>query len=339
MRTTFLVLGLALALAAQSAMAEPAYRLAKTTPLGAPDRWDYVVFDGETGRVYAAHGDRLAVLDARSGDLVGQVEGIAGGAHGVGVSLATNQGFTDDGSNGAAVVFDLKTLKITARIPTDKDADGIAVDRVSGKVFIVNGDPASLSVIDPRTDTLAATIKVGETMEYAASDGQGAVFVAGKEKRDVVKIDVGTDTVVAHWPTPDCASPHGLAIDRAGRRLFMGCLNARMMVIDANTGHVVAELPIGRGSDAVAFDAGRKRVFSSNGLDGTISVFQQAGPDIYTPLEPVRTKISARTMDVDRTTGRLFVLAADLAAPTAPGAKPRPEPGTLTMMAFDPVGP
>ena len=286
MRVRYLAMGMALAFAAQSAMADPAYTLAKTTPLGAPDRWDYVVFNGETGRVYAAHGDKLAVLDARSGALVAQIDGIAGGTHGVGISQATNQGFTDDGLNGQAIAFDLKTLKITRRIAADKDADGIAVDKVTGHLFIIEGDPASISVLDPQTDAVAATIKVGETMEYAASDDQGALFVAGKEKRDVVKIDTRTNKVVAHWPIQDCVSPHGLAMDRANRRLFIGCINALMMVVDADNGQVVASLAIGKGSDAVAFDPERKRVFSSNGADGTISVFQQMGPDTYKPLDP-----------------------------------------------------
>ena len=338
MRVGYLALGMALALAAQSAMADPAYTLAKTTPLGAPDRWDYVVFNGETGRVYAAHGDKLAVLDARSGVLVSQIDGIAGGTHGVGISQATNQGFTDDGLNGQAIAFDLKTLKITRRIAADKDADGIAVDKVTGHLFIIEGDPASISVLDPQTDSVAATIKVGETMEYAASDDQGALFVAGKEKRDVVKIDARINKVVAHWPIQDCVSPHGLAMDRANRRLFIGCINSLMIVVDADNGQVVASLAIGKGSDAVAFDPERKRVLSSNGADGTISVFQQMGPDTYKPLDPVKTKVSGRTMDVDPATGRLFVLAADLAAPSTPGAKPRPLPGTLQMMMFDPVG-
>jgi YVTN family beta-propeller protein len=324
-------------LAAAPALAAPSYTLTKSTPLGAPDRWDYVVFSRDTGRVYVAHGDKVAVVDARSGDLVGEVEGIAGGTHGSAISAATGQGFTDDGRNGLAIAYDLKTLKITRQIPADKDADAIATDRTSGHVFVIEGDPATITVIDPKTDSVAATINVGEKMEYGAGDGHGAVFVAGVEKRDLLKIDASTNTVVARWPTPDCVSPHGLAVDAEHHRAFMGCVNSMMMVVDTVSGAVVAKLPIGRGNDAVAYDAKRGRVFSSNGADGTISVYREVSPDQYQALDTVTTAVSGRTMDVDPETGRLFVAAADVDPPATPGGRPRPKPGTLRLMMLDPA--
>ena len=326
--------GLALA---SPALAAPAYTLAKSTPLGLPDHWDYVVFNGQTQRVYVAHGAKLAVIDARSGDLVGEVNGIPGGTHGTGVSAATGQGFTDDGMNGLAVAFDLKTLKITKQIPADKDADAIAADAATGHIFVIEGDPASITVIDPKTDAVAATIKVGEKMEYATSDDHGFIYVAGVEKSDLVKIDARTNAVVAHWATPDCARPHGLAIDKVGRRLFMGCVNSVMMVVDADSGRIVAKLPIGKGSDAIAYDSKRKRVFSPNGIDGTLTIFQQTSPDAYLPLETLPTAISGRTMSVDPDSGRLYIVAAETDPSPTPGGRARPRPGSTRVMIFDPV--
>ncbi|THD61303.1 DUF5074 domain-containing protein [Phenylobacterium sp.] len=323
--------------AAAPALAAPAYTLKTSVPLGAPDRWDYVVFSADTGRVYAAHGDRVAVVDARTGELVGQVMGIPGGTHGTGISAKTGQGFTDDGQAGQAVAFDLKTLKVTKQIAADKDADAITSDKATGHIFIIEGDPGTITVIDPKTDQVAATIKAGEKMEYGASDDAGTIYVAGNEKRDLLKIDAKTNTVTARWPTPDCTSPHGLALDRAGHRLFMGCINSQLMVVNSDTGAVVAKLPIGRGSDAIAWDPKRKRVFSSNGLDGTITVYQQTSPNDYKALEPVTTSPSGRTMDVDPATGRLFVLAADTDPPAQPGQRPRIKPGTLKLMIFEPA--
>jgi DNA-binding beta-propeller fold protein YncE len=325
-----------LALAAP-ALAAPAYVLSRSTPLGPPDRWDYVVFDAPTQRVYIAHSDRLAVLDAASGALVGQVLGIAGSAHGIGVSAANGQGFTDDGKAGLAVAFDLKTLQILKQIPANADADAITVDAASGHIFVIEGDPGAITVIDPRTDSVVATIKAGEKMEYATSDERGFVYVAGVENRDLLKIDAHTNAVVARWPTPDCAAPHGLAMDRAGRRLFMGCINAKMMVVDADTGRVVVELPIGRGSDAIAYDPTRHRVFSPNGVDGTLSIFQQTSPDAYEALDTIATLVSGRTMTVDPATGRLFIVAADTDPNPKPGGRPRPRPGTTRVLMLDPV--
>ncbi len=321
---------------ASPALATPAYTLTNTVPLGAPDRWDYVVFDAPTHHVYIAHGDKVAVLDASTGQLMGQVEGIAGGTHGTGVSASTGQGFTDDGRNGLAVAYDLKTLKVTKSIPADKDADAITVDEATGHIFVIEGDPGAITVIDPKTDAVTATIKAGEKMEYATSDDLGFVYVAGVEKSDLLKIDARANAVIARWPTPDCARPHGLAMDKAGRRLFMGCVNSKMMVVDADSGRVVATLPIGRGSDAIAYDSKRKRVFSPNGVDGTLTIYQQISPDAYRLVETMTTAVSGRTMAVDPASGRLFIVAAETDPSPTPGGRPRARPGTTGVMIFDP---
>ena len=321
---------------AASAASTSEYQLVKTVALGAPDRWDYVVFDDQTRRVYVAHGDRLAVIDARTGNFVGDVQGIPGGTHGTAISLPTHQGFTDDGRAGKAVAFDLDTLKITHEIPADLDADALALDRMTGKLFVVEGDPAALTVIDPKTDAPVATIKAGEKLEYAVADGSGSVFVAGEANGDLLKIDARSNKVVAKWPTPGCTSPHGLAVDTRAHRLFMGCTNSVMMVVDSSNGKVVAKLPIGRGNDAVAFDPVRRRVFSSNGQDGTISVYEQKSADHYIALEPIKTIVSARTMTVDPETGRLFVAAADTDPNPTPGGRPKVRPGTLRLLILQP---
>jgi DNA-binding beta-propeller fold protein YncE len=296
-----------------------------------------VVVDSATHRVYVAHGDKLAVLDAKSGELIGQVEGATGGTHGTAISFATGQGFTDDGRGGVAIAFDLKTLKVSHSIPAAEDADAMVSEPTTGHVFVIEGDPGAITVIDPKTGGAIANIKVGEKLEYAASGEPGVVYVAGNESKDVVKIDAKTNTVTAHWPTPDCTSPHGLAYDPKGHRLFMGCVNSKLMVVETGAGKVVAELDIGRGNDAVAFDTKRHRVFSSNGIDGTITVYQQVSPDKYEALPAVTTAVSGRTMDVDPDSGNLFVAAADLDPPAAPGTRPRAKPGTLRVMIFTPA--
>ncbi|HEX3422188.1 MAG TPA: YncE family protein [Sphingomicrobium sp.] len=321
-----------------AAASTPTYTLTKSVPLGSPDRWDYVTYDGGTNRIFVAHGDRLAVIDAGTGNLVGEVEGIAGGTHGSVVSLPTGQGFTDDGRNGKAVAFDLRTLKITHEITADADADAIALDPVTGHVFIIEGDPAAVTVIDPKTDSPVATIKAGEKLEYAVGDGHGSIFVSGEGGKDVLKIDARTNSVVNRWPTPNCTSPHGIAVDPREHRIFMGCVNKLMMVVDTVTGRVVAELPIGQGNDAVAFDPVRRRVFSSNGRDGTITAYQQVSADHYVALPLIQTEVSARTMSVDPKTGRLFVAGANTDPSPTPNGRPQVRPGTLRLMIFAPQG-
>src|SRR5579871_5085295 len=244
-----LITGITAAAAAEPA---PAYHVVKSVALGAPDRWDYVVFDAGSGRVYVSHGDKVAVVDGKTGAILGQVEGMPGGTHGIGISAATGKGYTDDGKKGEAVAFDLKSFKTGARIPAKDDADGIAFDPTSGHIFVVDGDSAALTVIDPRTDKAIATIETGGGLEYAVAGDNGKLYVNGAEKKEILRIDTATNKVDARWPVADCESPHGLAIDKAAHRLFPTCLNAVMNVVDTDTGKVVAKLPIGQGTDGAA---------------------------------------------------------------------------------------
>ncbi|MDB5408924.1 MAG: YncE family protein [Rhodospirillales bacterium] len=260
-----------------------------------------------------------------------------GGTHGIAISSATGKGYTDDGKAGIAVAFDLKTLKTESRIPADVDADAIAFDGATGHIFVIEGDPAKITVIDPKTDSVIATIGGGGKLEYAVADDSGAVYVNGEEKREIVRINARTNTVDAHWPMPACLSPHGLAIDVVAHRLFSSCVNGVLVVVNTDTGAIVANVPIGKGSDAVAFDPKRNLVFSSNGLDGTVSILRETDANNFVPVGTIKTLVTGRTMAVDPETGRLFIAAADVDPSATPGGRPRPHPGSLKLLFLDPV--
>ncbi len=321
--------------------ATPAYKVVNAVPLGGPDRWDYVVHDGATQRVYVAHGDRVSVVDVTHAKVIGEVTGITGGAHGVGVSNATGKGYTDDGKGGLAVAFDLKTFQVLKRIDAKEDADAIAFDAKSGHVFVVNGDSKALTVIDPATDMVIATIDTGGGMETAVAGGDGKLYVNGAKNKEVIRVDIKTNTIDARWPLPDCAGPHGLAFDPFAHRAFVTCINKVMTVVNTDTGAVVASLPIGLGSDAAVFDPSRKRALSSN-ADGTLSIIQEVDPNTFVSLGSIKTAQGGRTMSIDHRTGRLFIAAADMAPPGPPGpdgkpARPKPVPGSLKLLFLDPV--
>jgi YVTN family beta-propeller protein len=332
---------LALVLAtAVDAADEPLYHLTNSVALGAPDHWDYVVFDPPTHRVYVAHGDRLTVVNGEDGSIIGEVPGFPGGTHGTALINDLGIGFTDDGHAGEAAAFDLRTLAPHRHFKVEADADAVIYDSASGHVFVVNGDSGSVSVIDPRQEKVIDTIHIGEGLETAVADGHGKLFVNGAEKSDLVRIDTHSNKVDARWPIADCQRPHGLAIDTDHRRLFPSCVNNVLLAVDADSGAVLAKLPIGSGTDAAAYDPARHLVFSSNGRDGTLSVIRQNDADSYQVLASIPTRITARTMAVDAASGRLYLAAARVqpqAAAEPPAQHPAITPGSLQLLFFDPV--
>ena len=187
-----------------------------------------------------------------------------GGTHGIAISHATGEGYTDDGNAGEVVAFDLQTLKVVKRIKAESDADGIVFDSSSGHVFVIDGDSGKITVIDPRTDAVLATVDGGGGLEFGVAGENGKFYVDGAEKHEVVRIDTASNVADAHWPMSTCVKPHGLAIDRVHHRLFASCSNEVMVVMNADSGAVIATLPIGEGTDFASFDAVRNLAFSSN---------------------------------------------------------------------------
>lgn len=321
--------------------APAAYSIAKTVPLGPPDRWDYMTYDAPSGRLYVSHGDRVTVVDGRTGAILGAVEGLPGGTHGIAIAADAGRGYTDDGKAGIAASFDLRTFKIIDRIKAEPDADGIIYDRPSGHVFVIEGDSDKITAIDPKTDTAVATIDGGGGLEFGVSGANGKLYINGVEKNEIVRVDVASNKADAHWPMPGCERPHGLAMDEAAHRLFSTCANKVMVVMNSDNGAVVTTLPIGAGSDAAGFDPARKLAFSSN-REGTLSVIAEKSPDSYAALAPVKTEFGARTMAVDPQSGRIYLVTADFTAnPKAAANDPRHRyiitPGSVRLLFLDPV--
>ena len=325
---------------AGAAQAAPAYTEIHATRLGAPDRWDYVLFDPSSDRVFVAHGNHTDVVDGQTGRLIGHV-GPIDGAHGTVVAPALGRGFADGGKSRSLTGFALTTLKPIGQAPAGEDADAVAYDPGSRHVFVINGDSGTISVIDAATLKPLATINVGNgSLEFAASDGHGNLFVNLAEAGGIARIDIATNKVTARWRLAGCVSPHGMAYDDATRRLFTSCENGALKVIDANDGHVVASLRIGKGSDSVAVDPKRRLVFSAN-ASGTLSVIAIHDADHFTAETPLHTPKGARTMAVDPATGRIFLASATAAGTTPPpkqGGHARTHfvPGSLKLLMFDP---
>jgi YVTN family beta-propeller protein len=325
---------------AGAAPSAPQYRLMKTVALGAPDRWDYVVYDSAAHRVYVAHGDLVSVVDGHDGTVLGEVSSFPGGTHGIAIASNSGRGYTDDGKAGTVHSFDPKTFKLVKQIPAAPDADGMVFDPASGHVFVNDGDSGKVTVVDPMTDTAIANIDGGGGVEYSAADGHGKLFVNGEEKNEIIVIYTATNKVLAHYPMPTCERPHGLAIDTESDRVFSTCANGVMVVVDGKSGANIASLPIGNHTDAAAFDPKRKLAFSSNG-DGTITIVRENDAQSFEVAGTVKTAPGARTMSIDPETGRLFLVTADIAGPVpAAGSDGKSRmnfvPGTVKLLFFDP---
>jgi YVTN family beta-propeller protein len=330
----FVPFGAILAFAA-SAQSPPQYSVTRTVALGAPDRWDYVTVDAPSHRVFIAHGDRITVVDGRDGAAVGEIRGFTGGTHGIAISHATGRGYTDDGGAGEAGSFNLETLTPIRRIKAAEDADAMTIDPKSGHVFVVNGDTGTVTVIDPVADSAIATVNVGGKLESAVADS-GKLFVNNAGRNEIDRIDTATNLVDARWPVSSCSKPHGLAMDTATHRLFSSCVNSVLVVVDSESGRLVGSVPIGLGTDAAAFDPKRRLIFSSNGADGTLSVIQEKDAQTFVALDSVHTARSARTMGLDPDTGRIYLVAGEVAETSSNAGHKSIVPGSLKLLFLDP---
>ena len=325
--------------ARSSAQSPSGYKLARKVHVGGDGGWDYLAVDAPARRLYVTHGARVLVFDADTVTQVGEIPNTAG-VHGVAIAPDLHRGFTSNGKTSTATIFDLKTLARIDEVKVNgENPDAILYDPASKRVFAFNGRSANATVLDAASGKVEATLPLGGKPEFATTDLNGRVYVNIEDKSEIVVLDSKQPAVLQHWPLAPCEEPSGMAIDRKSHRLFIGCSNRKMAVVDAATGRVVTTLPIGDGVDANAFDPGTGLAFSSNG-EGTLTVVSEESPDKFTVLENVATQRGARTMALDEKTHRIFLATADFGPPppaTAEQPHPRPSviPDSFTILVLD----
>jgi DNA-binding beta-propeller fold protein YncE len=299
------------------------YHLVKTLPIGGAGRWDYDLVDSAARRVYVSHQTHVVVLDADSYAVVGDIPNTSG-VHGIAVASDLGRGFTSNGRANTITIFDLKTLKAISTVKsTGQNPDAIYYDAGSKRVFAFNGRSANATAINAADGTVAGTIAVGGKPEFAAGDDKGHVYVNVEDKSELLEIDAQKLSVLYRWPLTGCKEPSGLAFDQKNRRLFSVCGNQKMMIVDADSGKVVATPAIGEDPDAAGFDPDTQLVFSSNGESGDLTVIHEDSPDKYSVLETVPTKKYARTMAIDLKTHNIFLPIAEF-EPVAPKGEEEP---------------
>ncbi len=301
----------------------PSYKVVNTFKIGGEGGWDYLLADPDTHNVFISRGNHLLIINDR-GQQVGDISGTEG-IHGIALDHGAGKGFTSNGRSNDVTVFDLKSLKETAKIKLDgaQNPDAILFDPATRHVFTFNGRSSNASVIDAANNTVIATIPLDGKPETGQSDGKGMVYVNIEDKGEIQQIDARNNKVVNTWSIKPCEEPSGLAMDQKGRRLFAVCGNKIMAVVDADNGKVVDTPAIGQGPDAAGWDPARKLAFSSNGRDGTVTVVHQDSPDKYSVVQTVQTEPGARTMAVDTKSHKIYLVTADFqAAAPAEGSAP-----------------
>ena len=297
------------------ASTQSGYHVIKRVPLGGEGFWDYLHIDSPSRRLYIGRSDRVMIIDVDTEKLIGEVTGMQG-VHGVCVLPKLNKGFITSGKDNTVRVFNLQTLKEIAQIKAGEKPDAICYDPSSKRVFAFNNGGTTATVIEP-TNLKTGTVELLGAPEAGVSDGKGKMYVNLEDKSEIAVIDTKKLAVVKRFKLVAGVEPTGLSIDTKHRRLFSGCHNQKMVILDADTGKVVANLPIGAEVDGTLFDPETQNAFSSNG-DGTLTVIHEKDPNTFEVLQNVETEIGARTMDMDTKTHRIWLATAKMVdAPNA----------------------
>jgi WD40 repeat protein len=311
------------------AAAGPGYHVVTTYKLGGEGGWDYLITDADARRTYISRGTHVVVIDADTGKNVGDIADTPG-VHGIALAPELGRGFTSNGREGTVSIFDIKTLATSSKVKVGENPDAILYDPATKRVFTFNGRSQDSTAIDAATGKVLGTIKLDGKPEFAATDAKGGIWVNIEDKSELVAIDPNKLEVKAKWPLAPCTEPSGLAIDRKNRRLFAGCDNKMMAVVDADSGKVLATPPIGDGVDATAFDPETGLAFASCGGDGVLTVVKEDSPDKFSVAENVPTQKGARTMALDTKTHKVFVVTAQFGPrPASTADDPHPRPAIL----------
>ncbi|HVN75556.1 MAG TPA: hypothetical protein VMT19_04510 [Thermoanaerobaculaceae bacterium] len=323
-RLVLTLLAVLVPLAATARAGAAGFHVARTIAIGGDGGWDYLTADAAAHRLYVSHATLVNVVDTETGALVGQIPDTQG-VHGIALAPELGRGFVSDGRANTVTVFDLKTLAVLATVKvTGENPDAICYDAPTRRVFTFNGRTSNATAIDAATSQVVGTVTLPGKPEFAVSDGKGRMFVNIEDKSLIVALDPKSLAVVATWPIAPCEEPSGLAIDREHRRLFTVGHNKLMAVVDADSGKVIAALPIGAGVDGAAFDAAEGLAFSSNG-EGTLTVVHEDTPEKFTVVATVPTRRGARTIGLDEATHRVYLPTAEF-GPTPPPTPERPHP-------------
>jgi YVTN family beta-propeller protein len=322
----------------QTCHADGQYHFLKEIPVGGDGGWDYLSIDADARRLYVTHAAKIIVIDLDKETITGEITNTVG-AHGFAIAPKLQRGFASNGREGTVSVVDLPTLQTIYKLNAGENPDCILFEPEHKEVYAFNGRSHSVSVFDAGSGKVAATIPLPGKPEFAVYDSKtGRIYDNIEDKNEVIAIDPATHQIVATWPIAPGQSASGMAIDAKHHRLFLGCDNNLILMLNTKNGKVIATVPIGNGVDANAFDAKTKLAFSSCG-DGTVTIAKEETADKLTVVQTLKTERGARTMALDPTTHKIYLATAEFEAPANPDAtathtRPKVIPGTFKILVY-----
>jgi YVTN family beta-propeller protein len=323
------------------AVAEQNYKLVTEIPIGGEGGWDILSIDSASHRLYLSHATKVVVVDLEKNAVVGEIADTPG-VHAFIAVPELNRGFSSNGKENKSSVVDLATLKTIAKVDTGEGPDAMAYEPKSGEVYIFNHRGKSVTVIEAKSAKVVSTIELGGSPEFGVADSKaGRVYCNLEDKNEVVAIDTAKHAVVARWSLAPGQEPTGIALDAAHHRLFAACNNKMMVMLNTETGKVVATVPIGSGTDGCTFDEKTQLAFASCG-EGVTTIAKEETPEKLTVVQTLKTEPRARTMELDPRTHRIYLPSAQFqpAPSPSPGASPgRPTivPNTLKLLVYGPA--
>jgi YVTN family beta-propeller protein len=332
------VVGCYLGLICATALGNDAYHFLSEIPIGGEGGWDILTIDSAASRLYLSHATKVVVVDLNKNAVVGEVADTPG-VHAFVAVPELNRGFSSNGKESKSSVVDLTTLKTTSKINTGSNPDAVVYEPRHGEIYVFNHTGNSVTVINSKTATVSATIPLGGTPEFAAVDQAAErVYCNIEDKSEVAVIDADKHEVVARWSLAPGEGPSGIALDAAHHRLFSGCHNKMMVMLNTESGKVLGSVPIGAGVDGCAFDDATQLAFASCG-DGTTIIAREEAPNKLTVLQTLKTERGARTIALDPQTHRIYLPSAKFepAPSPSPGvspARPRIVPNTLKLLVY-----
>lgn len=319
--------------------ADVSYKLLKEIPVGGDGSWDYLAVDQYARRLYVTHGTNVVVIDIDQNKVIGEI-GDTPGVHGFAIAPKLERGFASNGRENKVSIVDLNTLKTLSKVDTGENPDAILYNEAQQEVYAFNGRGKSATVFEAKTGKLVATIPLDGKPEFAVVDTRvGRVYCNLEDKSEVVVIDAKEHKVLEKWPIAPGEEPSGMAFDGRHHRLFLGCGNKLMVMMDSRSGKVLASVPIGDGVDANKFDSETQLAFASCG-DGTVTIAREDALDKLTVVQTLKTEPRAKTMALDPKTHRIYLGSAKFEATSeqpSPGKRQRPKtvPGSFKVLVYE----